>query len=144
MVSDSTSLSTAMDSYFTSLQQLVDDPLYIANRQPFLAEAQSLANSFNDFDSKLRQQTDLINTEIRSMTSSVNSITQNIADLNVQIGTLESSGQNSNELQDKRDLLVKELSSYLSVQVIEQDGGTYNVITGEGQPLIIGSSASRL
>ncbi|MBS97799.1 MAG: flagellar hook-associated protein FlgK [Oceanospirillaceae bacterium] len=144
MVSDSTSLSTAMDSYFTSLQQLVDDPLYIANRQLFLAEAQSLANSFNDFDSKLRQQTDLINTEIRSMTSSVNSITQNIADLNVQIGTLESSGQNSNELQDKRDLLVKELSSYLSVQVIEQDGGTYNVITGEGQPLIIGSSASRL
>jgi flagellar hook-associated protein 1 FlgK len=144
LVSDSTSLSTAMDSYFASLQQVVDDPLFIANRELFLAEAQSLANSFSDFDAKLRSQTDLINTEIRSVTESINSITQNIADLNVQIGTLESSDQNSNELQDKRDQLVKELSSYVSVQVIEQDGLSYNVMMGQGQPLIIGSSAARL
>ncbi|MBP0048549.1 flagellar hook-associated protein FlgK [Marinobacterium sp. AK62] len=145
MVSESTSLSASMDSYFESLQQVVDDPLFIANRELFLAEAKSLTNSFTDFDAKLREQSDLINTELRSMTNSVNSITQNIADLNVQIGTLDASGQNSNVLKDKRDLLVKELSGYINVDVIEQNGGSsYNVMMGQGQPLIIGSSAARL
>ncbi|WP_027855806.1 flagellar hook-associated protein FlgK [Marinobacterium litorale] len=145
LVSESTSLSSSMDSYFASLQQVVDDPLYIANRELFLAEAQSLSNSFNDFDDKLRAQTDVINTEIRSMIDSVNAVASNIASLNVQIGTLESSGQNSNELQDKRDLLVKELSSYLTTNVISPDGGrTYNIIMGDGQPLVIGSGSANL
>lgn len=144
LVSESSSLSTSMDSYFESLQQVVDDPLFIANRELFLAEAQSLANSFTDFDANLREQGELINTELRSMTNTVNSITQNIAELNVQIGTLEASGQNSNSLQDKRDLLVKELSGYISIDVIEQKGSTYNVMMGQGQPLVIGSSAAQL
>lgn len=144
LVSESTSLSSAMDSYFASLQQVVDDPLFIANRQLFLAEAESLSNSFNDFDAKLRSQTDNINTELRSMADTVNSITRNIADLNVKIGSLESSGQNSNELQDRRDQLVKDLSGYLTVNVISQDGVSYNVMMGDGQPLVVGSTSASL
>jgi len=144
LVSESTSLSSAMDSYFSSLQQVVDDPLYIANRQLFLAEAQSLSNSFNDFDAKLRSQVDTINSEIRSTADKVNSITRNIADLNVQITSLESAGQNSNALQDRRDALVKELSGYLTVNVISQDGLSYNVMMGDGQPLVVSSSAATL
>ncbi|GAA0688694.1 flagellar hook-associated protein FlgK [Marinobacterium maritimum] len=144
LVSDATSLSTSMDSYFASLQQVVDDPLFIANRELFLAEADSLANSFNSFDSKLRSQSDLVNTEIRSMVDSVNSITENIASLNVQIGKLEAAGQNSNSLQDERDLLVKQLSGYVTANVTSQDGVTYNVTMGTGQPLVIGNSAAKL
>ncbi|GAA0787655.1 flagellar hook-associated protein FlgK [Marinobacterium sediminicola] len=144
LVSDATSLSASMDSYFAALQQVVDDPLFIANRELFLAEADSLANSFQDFDRKLRSQTDLINTEIRSVTDTVNSITQNIADLNVQISSIEASGKSSNELQDERDRLVKELSGYVTTNVISQDGITYNVMIGSGQPLVVGNSAARL
>ncbi|MET4162992.1 flagellar hook-associated protein FlgK [Marinobacterium iners] len=144
LVSDSTSLSSSMDSYFSSLQQVVDDPLFIANRELFLAEAASLANSFNDFDSKLRTQSELVNTEIRSMVQTVNAITENIAALNVQIGTLQASGQNANELQDKRDLLVKELSGYVTTSVIADQGDSYNVMIGTGQPLVVGSSAAKL
>ncbi|MET4001044.1 flagellar hook-associated protein FlgK [Marinobacterium sp. MBR-109] len=144
LVSDSTSLSSSMDSYFASMQQVVDDPLFIANRELFLAEASSLANSFNDFDSKLRSQADLVNTEIRSMTDTVNSITENIAALNVQISTMHAAGQSTNELQDKRDLLVKDLSGYVTTSVISQDGITYNVMIGTGQPLVVGNTAARL
>jgi flagellar hook-associated protein 1 FlgK len=134
-----------MDDYFAALQQVVDDPLFIANRELFLAEANTLANSFNDFDAKLRNQVDLINTEVRSMTDTVNAITENIASLNVQINSMVTAGQNANELMDRRDLLVKDLSSYLSTDVISQDGGvTYNVMMGDGQPLVVGSSSARL
>lgn len=144
LVSESSSLSSSMDSYFESLQQVVDDPLFIANRELFLAEAQSLTNAFTDFDANLREQGELINTELRSMTNTVNSITQNIAELNVQIGTLVAAGQNSNALQDKRDMLVKELSGYVTINVIEEKGSNYNVMMGQGQPLVIGSSAAQL
>lgn len=144
LVSDSTSLSTSMDSYFASLQQVVDDPLFIANRELFLSEAESLANSFNSFDSKLRNQSNLVNTEIRSRVDTVNSITENIASLNVQIGKLEAAGQNSNSLQDERDLLVKDLSGYVTANVISQDGLTYNIMLGTGQPLVVGNTAAKL
>lgn len=144
LVSDSTSLSTSMDSYFASLQQVVDDPLFIANRELFLAEADSLANAFQDFDRKLHSQTDLINTEIRSAAERVNSITKNIADLNVKISTLDASGQSSNELQDERDRLIKDLSQYVTTKVTSQDGVSYNVMIGTGQPLVVGNTAARL
>jgi len=145
MVSDSTNLSTAMDAYFESLQQAVDDPLFIANRQLFLTQADSLVSTFQNFEQRLADQQTGLTTEARAMVTSINSITQNIAQLNVKISTLNASGQNINTLIDERDELVKDLSSYVSVDVFSSDGGvTTNVLLANGEPLVGGSRAATL
>lgn len=145
MVSDSTSLSTSMDDYFAAMQKMVDDPLFIANRQLFLAEAESLVNRFQNFDTRLKDQLGLMNTESRSMMTNINSITGSIAALNVKISGLASGGQNYNSLIDERDTLVKELSKYISVDVISSDGGiTANINLSNGEPLVVAGRAASL
>jgi len=145
MVSDTTNLSAAMDNYFTSLQGAVDDPLFIANRQLMLAEASALVSTFQNFDSRLEEQLTALTTEARSISSSINSITTNLAALNVRIGSLASSGQNYNSLLDERDQLINDLSRYVSVDVLSSDGGiTKTVVLSNGEPLVSSGQAARL
>lgn len=145
MVSDSTSLTSSFDKYFTALQRSVDDPLFIANRQLFLAEAESLTDNFRNFDSRLREQLSGLTTEIRSMTTDVNSLTSSIASLNTKIASLAAGRQNYNTLIDERDQLIKQLSSYLSIDTISPDGGiTTNLNLANGEPLVVAGRASQL
>jgi len=145
MVSESTSLSTSIDKYFSALQRTVDDPLFIANRQLFLAEAGSLVSSFQNFDQRLVEQQNAISVEARSMVTSVNTIAANIANLNVKISSLASSGQNYNPLIDERDRLIKDLSSLVSVDVLTSNGGiTNNVTLAGGEPLVSSGRSAQL
>lgn len=145
MVSESTNLSSAMDDYFSALQRAVDDPLFIANRQLFIAEAQTLVAGFQNFDQRLVEQQNAITIEARSMVTSVNTIASNIAQLNVKINALASSGQNYNPLVDERDRLTKDLSSFVSVDVLSSDGGiTNNITLASGEPLVTSGRAASL
>jgi len=145
MVSDTTNLSAAMDNYFAALEGAVDDPLFIANRQLFLAEASALVSTFQNFDTRLEEQLTSLTTESRSIVSSINSITTNIATLNVRISSLASSGQNYNSLLDERDQLIKDLSRYVSVDVLSSDGGiSKTVVLSNGEPLVSSGQAVRL
>jgi len=145
MISETTNLSEAMDSYFAALQGMVDDPLFIANRQLFLAEASSLVSTFQNFDSRLEEQLAAITEESRSIVSSINAITNNLANLNVKIGSLASSGQNYNALLDDRAQLMKDLARYVSVDVVSSDGGiTQTVVLASGEPLVSSGTAVKL
>ena len=145
MVSESTNLSTAMDSFFAAMQRTVDDPLFVANRQLFLAEAESLVSTFQNFDQRLNDQLTGLTTEARSMVSSINTISANIAGLNVKISSLAASGQNYNSLIDERDRLIKDLSSFISIDIVSSDGGiTNNVMLANGEPLVSSSRSATL
>ena len=145
MVSESTNLSVAMDDYFAALQRAVDDPLFVANRQLFLAEAESLVATFRNFDQRLSEQQTALTTEARSMVTSLNNTLSNIAQLNSKISSLASSGQNYNALIDERDQLVRELSSYVSVDVVSSDGGiTTSILLANGEPLVSSGRSANL
>jgi len=145
MVSESTSLSSAMDNYFAALQRTVDDPLFIGNRQLFLAEAESLVSTFRTFDQRLTEQQTAITTEARSMVGTINTITGSIAQLNVKISSLAASGQNYNSLLDDRDQLTKELAKFVSLDVVSSDGGiTNNILLANGEPLVSSGRAATM
>ncbi|NVK01387.1 MAG: flagellar hook-associated protein FlgK [Oceanospirillaceae bacterium] len=145
LLSESTNLSASMDTYFAAMQKAVDDPLFIANRQLLLAEASALVSTFQDFDSRLEQQLTALTTESRSMVSGINSITANIAALNVKISGLAASNQNYNSLLDERDKLTKELSRYVSIDILSSDGGiTNNVVLANGEPLVVSGQSATL
>jgi len=60
-----------------------------------------------------------INAEIKTTCDTINSIAEEIATLNEQINTVEMTNTNANDLRDKRDNLIDELSKYVSVEVEE-------------------------
>ena len=68
-------------------------------------------------------QTD-VNDEIKIKVDEINGIAQEIATLNKEINTIEMDGVSvANDLRDKRDLLVDELSAIVDVSVEETDTG---------------------
>ena len=71
------------------------------------------------------------NTSISKDVDSINQITDEIFDLNKQIITIEGSGSgNANDLRDRRDLLVDQLSEIVNVNVTENSYGAYNITCG--------------
>ncbi|WP_415911599.1 flagellar hook-associated protein FlgK [Neptuniibacter sp. QD37_11] len=145
MASDVTSVSKAMDDYFGALQTAVDDPVSLPNRELFLAQADALVRRFNDLDSNIRRQNETINGRLESATAAVNTIAQNIAQLNDDIRIATAAGQVSNELLDQRDAKLEELSEYIGFTTIsEPSTGEVSVFVGNGEPLVVGLSANKL
>ncbi|MCL2499865.1 MAG: flagellar hook-associated protein FlgK [Defluviitaleaceae bacterium] len=70
-----------------------------------------------------RQQID-INRELADVVTIINSLGSQIASINRQIADFERDGSNANDLRDRRNLLIDELSQYVNVDVIERDFST--------------------
>ncbi len=141
---EESSVSTGLDSFFDAVQQVADDPTAIAARQVMLAEAETVANRFNNIDSQLRSYNNQVNLKLEAAVSDVNRLAEGIAELNQSIRDASTGGSQPNDLLDQRDKLLNDLSELVSVQTVEQDDGTVNVFVGSGQGLVVGNSVTDL
>lgn len=144
LASSTTSISTALDNYFKALQNAVDDPTSLPNRELFVAEADALTKRFNDLNTVVVRQNEKVNENLESFSSQVTAFGKDIADLNDKIRLNVVAGKPANELRDQRDRLVEDLSKLVDVQVIEQDGGEFSVFVANGQPLVVGLVANEM
>ncbi|WP_370277182.1 flagellar hook-associated protein FlgK [Pontibacterium sp.] len=144
LAADGTNLSDALDSYFSALQNAVDDPTSSPNRELLLAELEALGNSFQQMDRLLEDQQNLIDSQLESSADQVNQLAANIAYLNGAIQQAEAQGNPDAALLDQRDELVGELAEYLDLQVVEQGSSGYSLYLDNGQPLVVGTTAGSL
>ena len=144
LANESTSVSAAMDQYFSALQNVVDDPVSIPNRELFVAQADALVERFNALDANITRQSDQVNSQLESFTSEVNTIASRIADLNDKIRIATAGNNPANELKDQRDQLTNELSDLIGIKVINQNSEQYSIFIGNGQPLVVGQSANQI
>jgi flagellar hook-associated protein 1 len=138
-----TGIQTVLNQFWESLQELSKNPQLDAVRATVTQRAVNLTESFNHaYDQLIQQQADL-NSVIDIRTQDVNSLAHQIVDLNRQIVKVESTGDHANDLRDKRDLLVDEMSKLINVQVEEDENGAIRVST-VGQTLIIGNYVAEM
>lgn len=141
---DSTSLGTGLDDFFSALSAMTEKPESEANRQQLLNQADSLATRFNNMNDFITSQKSAITSQRDTMVGQINSLTAGIADYNKKIMEMDSTGGNSNVLRDQRDELVKQLSTYADVKVTEDSSGSFSVSMKNGQPLVSGKVAGEL
>jgi len=130
-------LNSAVQSFFSSLQGVVNDPASIAARQVFFGNAEGLVSRFDSIHSQLEAQITQVNSSVDSVAQEVTTLGQSIASLNNQIAG--ASGGAAPDLLDKRDLAITRLSELVSVQTTQQSNGSLNVFIGSGQSLVVGS-----
>lgn len=140
----STGVAPALQALFDTLQEASLDPTSIAIRQVALSAAGSFTQRFNALYSQLQAQATVINEQLVAATGQVTSLAQSIAKLNQDIANLQGNGAQPNELLDKRDELLRQLSELVSVKVVDQNNGMLNVFIGNGQPLVVGTQANTL
>jgi flagellar hook-associated protein 1 FlgK len=139
------SISDGLDNFFGAIQEVANDPTSLAARQVVLTEGEMLANRFNTLDLQLTQLDKRIDSDLGVAVNDINNLTQGIAELNQAILAAKgSNGVEPNDLLDKRDNLINQLSEYVSVTTLEQDNGTVNIFVGNGQGLVIGTSQVNL
>jgi flagellar hook-associated protein 1 FlgK len=139
------SLSSGLQGFFDSIQDVADDPTSIPARQVMLTEADTLAKRFNTLDTQLNAFNEQVNLGLDNAVKDVNILSQGIADLNQAITEASGgAGVAPNDLLDQRDQLINQLSGYISVSTNVQSNGAVNVFIGNGQALVVGQSAIAL
>jgi flagellar hook-associated protein 1 FlgK len=139
-------LSTALQNYYSAWSTVANDPTSTASRQALLSQAQGVAAAFQSTNSQLQGLNSNINSSIAADVTQINSLGSSIASLNNQIvvATGNGGGQPPNDLIDQRDQLVSNLSQLVGISTTADKSGAVNVFIGNGQSLVLGSTASAL
>lgn len=123
---------------------VANQPADSSARQVVIARAKELADKFAAAGDQLQSLQTGITQDIKSSVDTVNNLAQQVGKLNEQIQALNGTGQPPNDLLDKRDNLISQISGYIGVTTIKADNGSVGVFVGGGQALVLGANANKL
>ncbi|MFZ1803078.1 MAG: flagellar hook-associated protein FlgK [Nitrospira sp.] len=129
-------LAGQLNEFFKALQDATTTPSQTTPRSVVIAKASTLASTFHQINADLTDTRRAIDVQIGVNISEINGLTRKIADFNTQIKSAEVSGQNANDLRDKRDLAVNELATRIEVSTLDRIDGTVSVFTARGLVLV--------
>ncbi|UAL44929.1 flagellar hook-associated protein FlgK [Shewanella inventionis] len=129
---------SSINEFFASINSVADLPTDLGIRSSALGTAEQLAININQMQSQLDNQVKQTNSQIESVTTRINEISKELANINLE---LMKSQQDNNEILDKQDALILELSEYAQVNVIPLDTGAKSIMLGGSVMLVSGEVA---
>ncbi len=138
---DGEGLNRIMSKFFNEFRQLGNDPDSEAVRQSVRESSQALVSDFRRIRRQIVDVQNHIDSRLEGYTTQINAHAKNIRDLNVRIKQMEIGGAFANDLQDQRDLAIKNLGNFLDIATHkDKDGAVHIDVKGIG-PLVSGSQA---
>lgn len=131
------SITSIMVDFWNSWHDLSDNPLGSSERVAVFEKGNILATRLNKADTDLSNMVLDINREISATLVQINTITGQIADLNVEIFGLEAN-RSANDLRDKRNALLDELGMLVDIDIFEQGNGSVIVNAAGGSTIVNG------
>jgi len=138
-----TGLSTSLIKFWQGLQELAKQPESLSARVVVTADGKAVADNLNQLYSGIANAENSMEAQLKSDETEINAAASEIASLNLQISKNIGSGQQPNDLLDRRDLLLDNLSKLVDIEVKQGDNGQVNVLVG-GEKLVNGNSASEV
>lgn len=138
------SLNGSLSSFFNGLQDVASNPTGLPERSSLLAEAQNLSSVFNNLGESLFQIQQNLDSAISVEVAKINSLAQEVAALNKSIHANEPTTFSANDLRDKRDQKVKELSEMIDLNFVDEQDGQISLTLDDGTPLVLQSTAFTL
>ncbi len=125
------------DMFWSGIEEIITDPTNVATKQELVARGVQLVKNVKDLYHRLQQLRDDINNEIKQRVDQINTMLHQIASLNddIRIGMILKSPPN--DLMDKRDLLLDQLSDLVDVHYQVMEDGQVNVRIGD-QLVVVG------
>jgi len=146
MGSQSTGLTTAMDQFFNSARDLSSDPASTVLRGSFVRDAEGLASRFGELSSQMDMVQSETSQALDSSVSQMNTIFSELANVNKQLTKVQTEAAQPPDLLDKRDQLLKDLSTYAHVNTKFTVNGTVTVSLGSSinQDIVVDGNNSKL
>jgi flagellar hook-associated protein 1 FlgK len=123
-------LGYQMSQFFNRWRDLSNDPRNVAVRLALREEASNLAAFIRDAYAHLKEQQAAIDERVVIQADQINSISDQINALNDQITKVVAVGDTPNDLMDRRDLLIDDLSKLVKITKIEIPTGSVSISVG--------------
>jgi flagellar hook-associated protein 1 FlgK len=133
------SIGDAMQGLADAWQSLTLNPAGVSERQTIIGKAQILVDTFHQVSDGMVNAQNFADLSLTAVAVDVTSKAKEIADLNIEIRTTEMASGNANELRDRRDLLLQQLSKSAGISYAEQPDGMMDVKLLGGETLVSGS-----
>jgi flagellar hook-associated protein 1 FlgK len=131
------SLSDGFNKFFGAWSTLANSPNQDGSRALVVAQGGALAGQIKSIRSDLVNARTQLDQQTTDAVTQANNLLDQIASVNIQIVNAEGGGAGqANSLRDQRDQLVTSLSQIMDCTVVEQPGGSYNVLVGS-TPVVI-------
>jgi flagellar hook-associated protein 1 FlgK len=139
-------LASQLSAFWTAWSDVANSPQSQAARQSLVDSAAALTKTFNGIDAQLstiQSQATQQYTALTGPTGQVQSDASQIASLNSAISQALAANQTPNDLMDKRDKLIDDLSSLAKVSVTDPGNGLLQINFGDAAtPLVNGSTVN--
>jgi len=142
--SSDTHLGTLIARFFDACQDLSANPAGSVERQVLILTGDELTANFRSLSRSLQDEMADANRALETSQTHVNTLADQVAALNREIVRFNGDTSAPNDLLDRRDALLNELSGYLDLTVHDQPGGAIAVLVSGGLPLVDGAWAYSL
>lgn len=133
-------VSSSIERFYTAINSIADNPSDLGLRNIALTQAGLLASDLQSISKNFDQLENSTNNEINQVASKITEISFELAKINESI--LQNKGFGAagqpNDLLDKRDQLISELSQFTSVNTVSDQNGVMTVMIGSGATLVAG------
>jgi flagellar hook-associated protein 1 FlgK len=136
-------IGSDLSSFFTSFTSLEANPSSVSLRESVLSSAQTLAADISGASSSLSSQRQELDQEASGVTSQVNALTTDIAQLNQQIQDTSPTAD-AGTLEDQREQDVNSLSKLVGVNQITTENNGLSIATTSGALLVSGGSSNAM
>ncbi|MBY0384165.1 flagellar hook-associated protein FlgK, partial [bacterium] len=137
-------LNSSIGKFFNSFRELSTNPENMAKRIAVKESADLLTRDFNRVSEQLHDIRQEANGQVHIQVNEINSVTQEIASLNMQIQKVEIGGGFANDERDRRDALLKQLGELIDIKWAEGKDSTVTIGTADDAILVVGNEARKL
>jgi flagellar hook-associated protein 1 FlgK len=139
-------ISSQLSAFWSSWSSLANSPSSEAAREGVISTGKQLATTLNQLSAQIATISTQATQQYASITGptgQVQGAANQIAQLNHQIQLSEQAGVKPNDLLDRRDQLIDQLSELANVTVTQAANGTDTISFGDAaQPLVEGSTVN--
>ena len=137
-------LQAPLTAFFNSLQQLSDNPSSSALREGVITAGQNLASSIRQDTANLQSLQNNADLGVQQSVTQINTLSSEIAALNVQISGLVGAKQDAGTFIDQRTQLVQQLSGLIGISQTPAENSSLTISTANGQSLVVAGQSFAL
>lgn len=136
-------ISALLAKFWASWHDVVNEPESSAARVALVHATTTFTTRVRAAHDQLTQQRVDLNQSVSSIADQINAKASELASLNLQVQQVELNGDMANDLRDRRDLLLDDLSKLGNISYSEDDSGSQTVYLGTHE-LVVGTAARRI
>lgn len=130
-----------LSEFWAGWQELSNNPEFISSRESIVQQSHLISEQLHIMAAEIAQSKDDISANLDAAILDVNTLTSQIADLNIQISSSENDIHKQNALRDQRDELTKELAQFVDLNYFEMNNGAYTIMLTDGHTLVENNSS---